>query len=65
MVTEQDVSRGQVADTDLPNARMKVALQFMLQDITFSPLKLLVNIFHFDRYFSVLIQNILVFSRKG
>lgn len=54
-VTEQDLSRGQVADADLPNARMKESLQFMLQDITFSHLELLVNIFHFDRNFSVLI----------
>lgn len=65
MVTEQDLSQGQVADTDLPNARTEVALQFMLQAITFSYLKLSVNIFRFDRKFSVLIQNILVFARKG
>lgn len=49
MVTEQDVSQGQVGDTDLPNAGMKVVLQFMLQDIAFSHLQILVNVFHFDR----------------
>lgn len=65
MVTEQDPPRGRVADTDLPEARMKVALQFMSQDITFGHLKLSVNIFYFDRNFSVLIQNILVFARRG
>lgn len=47
MVTEQDLSQGQAADTDLPNARMKVALQFILQGISFSHLNLSVNIFHF------------------
>lgn len=59
MVTEQDLSQGQAADTDLPNARIKVALQFILQSITFSHLNLSVNIFHFYRNFSVLTQNIL------
>lgn len=48
----------------LPNARMKVALRFMSQDITYSHLKLSVNISHFGRNFSVLIQNIPVFARK-
>lgn len=43
MVTEQDLSQGQVADTDLPNARTEVALQFMLQAITCSYLKLSVK----------------------
>lgn len=66
MATEQDASQGRAADTDLHNARMKVALQFMsLQDVIFSHWKPLVNIFHFDRNFSMLIQNILIFARKG
>lgn len=47
MVTEQDLSQGQVADTDLPNARTEVALQFMLQAITCSYLKLSVKYFPF------------------
>lgn len=56
-------SQGQATDTDLPNARMKVALQFVLQGITFSHLNISVNIFQFYRNFSVLTQNILGFAK--
>lgn len=65
MVTEQDLSQGQAADTDLPSARMKVALEFVLQSITFSHLNLSVNIFHFYRNFSVLTQNIPGFAKPS
>lgn len=65
MVIDQDRSQGQAADTDLPNARMKVALQFVLQSITFSHLYHSVNMFHFYRNFSVLTQNILGLAKPS